>query len=164
MDFEFEIEGRSYKGSVKLKDGIYRIDLGERVIHVDLIPISEYLFSLIIDGRSHRVFLVEGQDGIHVWIDGEGYRIQEPRRDIKRKATSYGTPREKKALTTVMPGRVVKVMVSDGDEVEAGDPLVIVEAMKMENQIQAPHRGKIRRVFVSAGDQINFGDTILEFV
>jgi len=65
-------------------------------------------------------------------------------------------------VTAYMPGRVVKVLVGEGDIVEAGQGLVVLEAMKMENEIQAQHEGVVRQVFVSDGQPVEGGDPLFE--
>ena len=61
-----------------------------------------------------------------------------------------------------MPGRVVKVFVSEGDTVEPGDPLIVVEAMKMENRVQAPISGTVSSVYVQEGDEVNPDETLIQ--
>ena len=69
---------------------------------------------------------------------------------------------EKDKLYAPMPGRVVKVMVSEGDTVKAGQALAVVEAMKMENQLLSPSDGTVKRVNFSAGDQVDTEKPIIE--
>jgi methylmalonyl-CoA carboxyltransferase small subunit len=61
-----------------------------------------------------------------------------------------------------MPGSVIAVRVSEGDDVEAGQVLVVLEAMKMENNVPAPAAGRVARVLVSAGQQVQRGETLVE--
>ncbi|RMF18818.1 MAG: biotin/lipoyl-binding protein [Candidatus Dadabacteria bacterium] len=66
------------------------------------------------------------------------------------------------ALTVAMPGRVIKIVVAEGDVVAAGDGVVIVEAMKMENELKAPVSGTIERIAVAVGDTVEAGDLLLQ--
>lgn len=66
------------------------------------------------------------------------------------------------AVKAPMPGRVVKALVAEGDSVEAGQPVIIVEAMKMENEVAAPGAGVVRRIAVSAGDTVDAGAVLVE--
>ena len=61
-----------------------------------------------------------------------------------------------------MPGRVVEVLVEEGARVEAGQGLIVLEAMKMENEIQAEHEGVVKQVFVTAGQAVEGGDPLFE--
>jgi biotin carboxyl carrier protein len=59
-----------------------------------------------------------------------------------------------------MPGKVIRLLVNVGDEVEAGQGLVVVEAMKMQNEIRSPKKGKVERVLVSEGQNVNAGEAL----
>jgi pyruvate carboxylase subunit B len=61
-----------------------------------------------------------------------------------------------------MPGTIIDVLVSEGDEVPAGTPLLITEAMKMETEIQAPVAGTVRDIHVARGDSVNPDETLIE--
>lgn len=166
MNFEFEIAGQIYKGSLEFKDGRYKINLNDKILDADLQRISENVFSLILNGKSHQIFLADEKAKTYISIDGEQYVVatQEISETSKTKsATVSSLKTEKKTITSKMPGKIVKVAVSAGNEVNEGQLLVIVEAMKMENQILASHKGKIKKVYVSQGKQINFGDSLVEF-
>jgi biotin carboxyl carrier protein len=65
-----------------------------------------------------------------------------------------------KKLTAPMPGKIVRVMVSQGDEVEAGSGVLVVEAMKMQNEIKSPKKGTIQKIMVSEGAAVNAGDVL----
>lgn len=79
-------------------------------------------------------------------------------------ATPMGVcPWAQKRMQAQMPGRVVKVLVKPGDEVGQGQGLVIIEAMKMENEVRAERPGKISKVFVCEGDKVETGMDLVEF-
>jgi biotin carboxyl carrier protein len=65
-----------------------------------------------------------------------------------------------KNLTAPMPGRIVRVLVKQGDEVEAGAGVVVMEAMKMQNEIKSPKKGTIQKIMVSEGAAVNSGDVL----
>ena len=77
---------------------------------------------------------------------------------------SHARPKPTKPgdVTTPMPGRVVKVFVNEGDKVSIGDPLLVVEAMKMENRIQSPVAGTVAGMFVKEGDEVNPDETLIQ--
>ena len=63
-------------------------------------------------------------------------------------------------IVAPMPGKVIRLLVSAGDEVEAGQGLVVVEAMKMQNEIRSPKRGKVERVVATEGQNVNAGEVL----
>ena len=77
------------------------------------------------------------------------------------KAESRPKPSHAGDVTTPMPGRVVKILVAQDDEVKAGAPLLVVEAMKMENRVQAPIAGTVKKIYVKEGDEVNPDETLI---
>ena len=65
-------------------------------------------------------------------------------------------------VTTSMPGVIVEVLIKEGDDVKAGDPVLVTEAMKMETEVQAPVSGKVTKVHVSKGESVNPDEALIE--
>jgi biotin carboxyl carrier protein len=109
-------------------------------------------------GRQYRCVL----DGDGVVIDGRryGFEVDDPRSLQGRRGAGAGTegPRPVKAP---MPGRVVRVLVEAGDEVEEGQGCVVIEAMKMQNELKSPKAGRVVRVSVVVGDTVGSGDVLV---
>ena len=84
--------------------------------------------------------------------------------DTRRAARGSRRPKARKEgdVTSSMPGRVVDIMVKVGDKVKAGDPILVIEAMKMENEVPAPVAGKIKAVHVTKGDSVNPDEALVE--
>ena len=102
--------------------------------------------------------LLTVRDGRSVWVHyrGETWRVE---RVQERPA---GAPEEEHDLTAPMPGRVVKVLVSEGDQVTKGTALLLLEAMKMEHEIRAPRDGAVTRLFRAVGEMVAMGDPLVE--
>lgn len=112
--------------------------------------------------RGHEVrtfFLAANAD--ELWIGGPDGTEKVVRRSA-HDTTEGGGVMPAGDLSSPMPGKVLEVLVAEGDPVEAGDRLLILEAMKMESPIRAPHAGVVARVHVSAGDSIGAGDPLIE--
>jgi biotin carboxyl carrier protein len=161
MKYLAEVNGQSFQ--VTIEDG-GRIVVGDRAFAVDLQDIDEQaLFSLLIDHKSYELVVDEGQDGYRVLLLGEMYKVavedDRPRRT--RRASRPAAPfdarpfdgaQDDRVVRAPMPGLVVQVPVSVGQEVAAGEVLVVLESMKMENELPAPRGGVVRAVHVSVGD------------
>jgi biotin carboxyl carrier protein len=160
--FEAELGGDVVPIEVTGGDGRYRVAVGGQVTDVDGRQVGEGIWSLLIDGVS-SVADVRDQDGVSiVEVDGERYRIrvEEETRYVLRARGSRGAAAGQ-VVKAPMPGKVVHVAVTVGQAVAAGDPLVVLEAMKMENEFRATVAGSVKEVRVRAGQAVNPGDTLV---
>lgn len=117
------------------------------------------------DGPQHTVHLSPGRRPTHAASGGEVLDIEimsAQEAALETALASAGGGSSNGTIKAPMPGRVVRVLVSDGDVVEADASLLIVEAMKMENEVRAPGSGVVRRVSVAAGDTVEAGQLLCE--
>ncbi len=112
---------------------------------------------LIIDGRSYD-FRVEEEDGrLALTYVGKRYHCavyDERLADLKRRAGASDRPAGRTVVKAPMPGLVVKLMVEQGAQVQKGDRLLVLEAMKMENDVKAPRAGRVSSISVTAGQAV----------
>ncbi|MBK7863690.1 MAG: biotin/lipoyl-binding protein [Archangiaceae bacterium] len=115
--------------------------------------------SLILDGHSYAVEFEENQDEVKVLVKGQVTRVDiaDERKLRMRAATAGFSVEGKQTVTAPMPGKVVKVLVKVGDEVKEGQGIVVVEAMKMENELKAPKAGKVTEVTAVEGTAVENG-------
>jgi biotin carboxyl carrier protein len=162
MKFEAELAGALVPIEVEGQGGRYRVRLEETTLEVDARPVGEGLWSLVIDGVSTVADVTE-TDGVSVvHVDGETYRIrveEETRYLIRTRGGAAWASGQ--VLKAPMPGRVVLVEVTVGQRVRAGDGLVILEAMKMENEFRASGEGTVKEIRVQAGQAVNPGDVLV---
>jgi biotin carboxyl carrier protein len=163
MKFVATVEGRAEVVEVTGGEGRYRFRVGERVWEVDARRTPEGVYSLLIDGASYVAHVDERPDGAHVQVLGESYAVQveEYERHLIRTRGGAGAGAGGQTLAAPMPGRVSHVAVRPGDRVKAGDPLVVIEAMKMENEFRAGMEGTVAEVRVAPGQTVNAGDVLV---
>jgi pyruvate carboxylase subunit B len=151
------------------------VELGPEGILVDGEPVSSDLaemdgtdvHSLLLADRSHRILARRngnGEWGLH--LSGRQFlaRVEDERtRAIRELTGTQEGPAGPKALRAPMPGLVVKVEIEEGDEVHAGQGLVIVEAMKMENELKSEAAGTVSRVLVAPGQAVDKDQVLVEF-
>lgn len=119
-------------------------------------------YSAIVDGKQHAVVVhrsAQGSYEAHVCGTALAIEIRDPRRLSGHLEGSAAGGSQ--AVRTPMPGKVLSVQVRVGDEVLSEQGLVVVEAMKMQNELRAPCAGKVTAVNVSAGDSVSSGDTLV---
>ena len=135
---------------------------------VDFASISgQPVYSLLIDGRSYEGYMYSSDDEWEVLLQGTLYNVQvEDERERRlRQALGEGPAQHGEFhLKAPMPGLVVAVPVEDGQEVAKGDVLVILESMKMQNELKSPRDGRISRIRVKVGDSVERKQTLLSVV
>lgn len=118
------------------------------------------VYSVLMDGRVYDARIEEHPDSLVVVIDGYRFEVEvrDPRR-WSRKSAGRGAGGVQ-TLTAPMPGKVVRVLVTSGDAVEVGQGLIVVEAMKMQNEMKASRAGKVRSVAVAEGATVSAGEVL----
>jgi 3-methylcrotonyl-CoA carboxylase alpha subunit len=99
--------------------------------------------------------VIEGEDAVVVFLAGQRYRLE------REKPARIEEEDPSGRLVSPLPGNVVQVMVTEGAEVQKGQPLMIIEAMKMEHVIVAPHAGRVSQLYFSAGERVAEGAQLL---
>jgi len=154
MKYLARVNDRAFQVTVE-DDG--RVVVGDRAFSVDLTSIDEgALFSLLIDHESYELVVDEGQDGYRLLLWGETYEVvvesaQSQQVEMRRSLPTVPAG-EECVVRAPMPGLVVQVPVSAGQEVSVGQVLVVLESMKMENELLAPRQGVVKAIHVAAGD------------
>lgn len=163
MKFIATVGSRTHTVDVIQDDGRYRITLGDEVWEVDARLTAQGIFSLIIDGVSHVAEVDDHAGDCVVDVGGETYSIQveEQTRYIIRTRGGAAGGAGGQTLKAPLPGKITHVAVRAGDAVAAGQSLVVIEAMKMENELKATTAGTVREVRVTAGQPVNAGDVLI---
>jgi biotin carboxyl carrier protein len=119
------------------------------------------VYSVLMEGRSFEVRAVTTPDGLHVHAGGRQFTVEvrDPRDASRRSRAASGSGRQN--ISTPMPGKVVRTLVREGDAVAAGQGLVVVEAMKMQNEMKASREGRVVEVRVRDGETVGAGDTLV---
>jgi biotin carboxyl carrier protein len=142
-----------------------RIGDGDRIHRVDLQSIDAgFLYSLLVDNNSYEVLIEDRTGEFRVLLVGELYTVQvedDLRRKTRQRRRTTPKPLGRMVVKAPMPGLVVAVQVAEEQDVSAGDVLVILESMKMENEVRAPRDGQIGRVHVSASDTVEKGQPLV---
>jgi biotin carboxyl carrier protein len=156
MIYEATVDGHAVRTEVRGRDGVYTVLLDGRALEVDVREAGPNLLSLIVDRRSHEVGLERREGSYRVAVRGRVFEVAlvEAARGAAAPRKSEGGPARVQAP---MPGKLVRVLVSAGEEVGAGQGLVVMEAMKMENEIRAPRAGRVKEAPVREGQAVETG-------
>ena len=161
--FDFLLDGNPRKISVETRDGIFVAREGGRVLEAEVRRITANEIQFCFGGRSVRVYLVRDGERTFVSVDGREFAVSESRPETGRP----GEGDENTAATSLrvkspMPGKVTKIAVVEGEEVRKNQTLVIVEAMKMENEIKTAIDGVVTKIHVAVGDLVDSQKPLIE--
>ena len=162
----FTYQHKSESFTVRLErqpDGAYRATVsgasGERTYIFSAQAANDGGWRLGLDGRQMTVYTAAQGDQRYVYAGGQTYTLAVSQSGRRRKA-AVGA--DAAGLTAQMPGQVREVLVSEGDRVQRGQTLVILEAMKMEIRVAAPGDGRVKRLLVHQGDVVERGQRLAE--
>jgi biotin carboxyl carrier protein len=170
MTYDITIGGREY--AVELKAGesagkwLCRIATGKkdnkpREFSCNAVQSGDGVISLLLDGDSYE--LKQGFAGGTRYIAVRGRRYEVEVRDpcsLRSRRKAAGAENGPHKLLASMPGKVVRVLTGEGSTVEAGQGVMVVEAMKMQNELKSPKNGIVKKICVAEGAAVNAGDTL----
>jgi acetyl/propionyl-CoA carboxylase alpha subunit len=159
MTVWLEVDGRKRRVELPVAlagEAIECIVDGQRLA-VDARMLQPGVMSLVVDGRQYRCVF----DGDAVLIDGRrfGFEVSDPRSLQGRRGAGAGAAGPR-AVKAPMPGRVVRLLAAVGDEVAEQQGIVVIEAMKMQNELKAPKAARVVRIAVAVGDTVGAGDVL----
>lgn len=159
MRFFTKVRGHSEPTPVDIEpmgNGHFSVTMAGRRHEVDALPLPHGAVSMIIDGESYSVEFEEKGDEVAVLVRGQVtvVDVADERRLRLRAGAAQFKVEGRQVICAPMPGKVVKLLVQVGDEVKEGQGLVVVEAMKMENELKSPKPGKVVELFAKEGSAV----------
>lgn len=146
--------------NIQRENGVYVVEVDDVRYDVDVHKLEGDFFSILTDGKSYEVSVEATRDGYRVRHGAaeQLVTLSDPDRQARESMRDAPGP---ESVRSVMPGKVVRLLVNEGDTVEAGQGVVVVEAMKMENEIAAPKAGRISSIAVAADQAVEAGAELL---
>lgn len=132
-----------------------------RAVEAGAIEAAPAIYSILIGGSSFEVRVEPDAAGLRITIGGREYaaRIRDPRQWRRNRGAAVEAEGSQRVIAP-MPGKVVRVLVKAGEAVEAGKGILVVEAMKMQNEVRSPKSGKVERILVSEGQAVSAGEAL----
>jgi|SRR6516162_3156813 biotin carboxyl carrier protein len=169
MTTQIKIDGRLYlvqlvpgetPGSWRCRLTQDRDGAGTREFELDVRETQPGVLSLLVDGRSYEVRRETTHAGMTVSVGSRRYcaEVADPRSLRTRRAA--GNDKGPQKITAPMPGKVVRILVPEGNEVREGQGVLVIEAMKMQNELRAARQGIVRKIMVKEGAAANAGDVL----
>jgi biotin carboxyl carrier protein len=166
MKFEVQLQGTAGKKQrvVELErvgEG-YKVRLDGKLVNVDAMQIAPNTISILLEGQSFEIYVSPAPDGTLKLQSGPHEFIAEVVDPRAWRGRRHGAVEAegRQPVNAPMPGKVIRLLVKAGDDVEAGQGLVVVEAMKMQNEIRSPKKGKVERLLAKEGQTVNAGEIL----
>jgi biotin carboxyl carrier protein len=166
MKYEVLIDERSYQIELERTAGGYACQVDGEPFSLDVVTTAPNTLSILHQGRSFEVMREVMRESsttgeMHLRVGAQHFRVEvrDPRSLRSRRAHSAvgaGPVR----ICAPMPGKVIRLLAAEGDLVEAGQGLLVVEAMKMQNEIQSTKPGKVTKIAVREASAVNAGDLL----
>ncbi len=172
MDLEVMVENRLFNVKYSVQGETIQISIGDQQYVVDAQVLPDGFLSMLVNGRSHDVLMgkqnqsydmvIQGES-YDMIIDGECYQVEliDPRMGRLFLETEDEASSNRQDIYAPMTGQVTRVLVAEEDEVHEGDGLIILEAMKMENEIKSRGSGTVKQLSIQDGDIVSPGQILL---
>lgn len=161
MNFRLKINNRSRNVTINRGASRDEISLDGKGIAAEVVEVRTGVFSVLIDGKVFDARVWSAADGAHIAIGGVEYQVQiEDPRQWRRGAAGSSAMEGRQNVTAPMPGKVVRILVKSGEKIALGQGLLIVEAMKMQNEIKALKDGTVEKMIVQEGQPVNAGEVL----
>ncbi|MFW6131351.1 MAG: biotin/lipoyl-containing protein [Candidatus Aminicenantaceae bacterium] len=153
MKYSFFISNKEFKLNLESQGANhYFAGLKNKKYKISVEPINSDEMIINIDGKIYDVIVNTNKDSYSVYVGGHFF-------DVKKNTLSQVLAREdkgakKKDIKTSMPGKIVKILVKQGDKVKKEQPVLVLEAMKMQNEIKSPKAGVVRSLTLKEGDSV----------
>ena len=156
-----KIEVVSATASSSSGDVAYRVRLDGHEIAVSCISVGQSSLSLIVNGSSFDVACERTGELVQVSVHGTIFEciVSDPRSLRARKKAGLADSGEQK-MTAAMPGKVVRITASVGDQIKAGQGILVIEAMKMQNEVRSPKDGHLRKILARQGANVVAGEVL----
>jgi biotin carboxyl carrier protein len=159
--YDISIDGKQYSVEVRRADGRWQCKVDDQEVQFDAAPAGDQVLSLLVGGKSYEVKLERGPMGSHIWVGSNRYAVEvrDPR-SFRGRKSAIDSGDGPKRLVAPMTGKVVRLLVEEKQTVEAGQGVVVVEAMKMQNEIKSPKAGVVQKLVAVVGSSVNAGDLL----
>jgi len=144
-------------------NGGYNLTIRNKTFSVDAVRPGHQALSLLVDGKSYEVGLEkrENQYSVYFFNDSVELELYEARKYKAAELTKKSGPTGPIKICAPMPGKIVKITVTENSQVNEGDSLLVIEAMKMQNELKAPRAGIVKQIQARAGEPVTPQQTLL---
>ena len=162
MTYDVVVDGKTHQLELMHDDKSWHCKIDGQEIEVDAALTARDVLSILVGGKAYEIKRERSLQGeLHMVIGSARYAVdvQDPRSLRTRRAVG-GAEAGPQRLKAPMPGKVVRINVQENDEVKAGQSILVMEAMKMQNEMKSPKDGRVQKILTAEGSVVNPGDTL----
>ncbi len=161
MIYEISIDGKNHKLELNRLENRWECRLDGEKFDVDAVIARPNVLSLIVDGQAFEVKRERTATDLHLWVKSARFAVdvRDPRSLRSRRAAGGGVEGPQK-LHAPMPGKIVRVLAPVGTAVTAGQGVLVIEAMKMQNELKSPKAGTVKQIVVAEGSSVGAGEVL----
>jgi biotin carboxyl carrier protein len=163
MIYEVTIAGHTHRVELSRGESGWLCKLDGRAFPLDAISTGEGALSILVNGKSYEIKQENTATETNIVVGHQRFSavVRDPRSLRSRRRADSGTEGVKK-ITAPMPGKVVRILVPAGTQVEAGQGVLVIEAMKMQNELKSPKKGTVKKLNVTEGAAVEAGQVLAE--
>lgn len=161
MIYDINIDGQDYRLELAHDKAGWTCRLNGGEVALDAVLTRANVLSVVINGTAYEVKRELTPVDLHLWVGSARYaaEVRDPR-SLRSRRRAAGAAAGIKKLVAPMPGKVVRVLVKEKAEVQAGQGVLVVEAMKMQNELKSPKKGVVQKILAAPGTTVNAGDVL----
>jgi len=162
MTYDVVVDGKTHHVEVTRGEKLWSCKVDGQEMEVDAALTARDVLSVLIGDKAYEIKRERSLQGeIHMVIGSARYAVdvQDPRSLRTRRAVA-GAEAGPQKIKAAMPGKIVRLLVAEGEEVKAGQGVIVMEAMKMQNEMKSPKDGRVQKLLTSEGSTVNAGDTL----
>lgn len=164
MTYDVIINGDTHRLVLeRIDDNNWRCRIGSHEMQVDAALTARDVLSILVGGKAYEIKRETALNGdVHVILGSARFsaEVQDPR-SLKSRRAALGSEAGPARLLAPMPGKVVRILVAEKSQIEAGQGVIVVEAMKMQNELKSPKKGVVQKIMVAEGANVNAGDPLV---
>lgn len=162
MTYDIIVDGKTHRVELTRGEKLWSCKIDGQEMEVDAALTARDVLSILIGGKAYEIKRERSLQGeLHMVIGSARYAVdvQDPR-SLKTRRAVGGAESGPQKIKAAMPGKIVRVLVGEKDEVKAGQGVIVMEAMKMQNEMKSPKDGRVQKILAAEGSAVNAGDTL----
>ena len=162
MTYDVVVDGKTHRVELTQGEQMWQCSIDGEPMEVDAALTARDVLSILIGEKQYEIKRERSLRGeLHMVIGSARYAVdvQDPR-SLRTRRAAAGSEAGPQKLTAAMPGKIIRIMVKEKDEVKSGQAVLVMEAMKMQNEMKSPKDGRVQKILTAEGSIVNAGDTL----